>query len=134
MSFIYVDDRFWLTAVEGRAHVKGADADDRRHGHRLQRRQRAARAADGRRARPGHRAPRPGDDRLVPRRVHARGIQPEGPEAWRKLLDSPNRVVFEVVPVAKPVSHDQRKIPGNGRGLAEEPDRSAGTRPKGKDA
>ncbi len=50
-------------------------------------------------------------------------IQPEGPDEWRALLDSPNRVVFEVTPEAKPTSHDQRKIPGNGRGLDSEPPR-----------
>ncbi len=47
---------------------------------------------------------------------------PTGADEWRKLLDSPNRVVFEVTPEAKPVSHDQRKIPGNGRGLAQDPE------------
>ena len=51
-------------------------------------------------------------------------LQPEDPHSWRKLLDSPRRVVLEVEPAAKPVTHDQRKIPGNGRGMTAEPDRS----------
>jgi hypothetical protein len=51
-------------------------------------------------------------------------LQPAGPRQWRRLLDSPNRVVFEVTPAASPVSHDQRKIPGNGRGLAGAPGRA----------
>ena len=126
MSFIYLDDRFWLTAVEGRAHVKGADADDRvtiivsSAGSGLPGRRMVA--ARGRVT--VHRDRETIDWFLG---EFTTRIQPEGPEAWRKLLDSPNRVVFEVVPVAKPVSHDQRKIPGNGRGLAEEPDRSGRT-------
>jgi hypothetical protein len=45
-------------------------------------------------------------------------LQPQDPVSWRKLLNSPNRVVFEAKPVGILVSHDQRKIAGNGRGMA----------------
>jgi len=123
MSFIHVDGTFWLTAVEGRAHVRGADRDDRV----------SVIVSSAGSGLPGR--------RMVSARgrvtVHrdretiewflgefTRRLQPEDPDSWRALLDSPQRVVFEVVPVAKPVSHDQRKIPGNGRGMAAEPDRS----------
>ena len=45
-------------------------------------------------------------------------LQPADPVAWRKLLDSPKRVVFEVRVTSVLASHDQRKIAGNGRGMA----------------
>jgi general stress protein 26 len=38
------------------------------------------------------------------------------PAAFMRLLDSPNRVVIEVRPTAVAVSHDSRKLPGDGRG------------------
>jgi general stress protein 26 len=122
MSFIYEDEKFWLTAVEGRPHVYAADRDER-----------VSIIVSSAGKLPGR--------RMVSVRgrvkVHrdretidwflgefTQRLQPEDPHSWRKLLDSPQRVVFEVAPVSKPVSHDQRKIPGNGRGMAAEPDRS----------
>lgn len=120
MSFIHLDGKFWLTAVEGRAHVRAADRDERvsiivsSAGSGLPGRRMVS--VRGRIV--VHRDRRTVDwflDEFTQR------LQPEGPQQWRRLLDSPNRVVFEVTPVARPVSHDQRKIPGNGRGLAAEP-------------
>lgn len=117
MSFIVVDDAFWLTAVEGRQQVR-ALADDQRVSIVV------SSAGSG----------LPGRRMLAVRgvaRVHRDGetlswfldqftsrLQPSDPVAWRKLLDSPNRVVVEVLPTAIAVSHDQRKIAGNGRGMA----------------
>ena len=43
-------------------------------------------------------------------------MQPADPAPSARLLDSPKRVVVEVRPVAIAVSHDSRKMPGNGRG------------------
>jgi hypothetical protein len=45
-------------------------------------------------------------------------MQPADPAAFARLLDSPKRLVIEVRPVAIAVSHDSRKMPGNGRGGA----------------
>ncbi|WP_026927548.1 pyridoxamine 5'-phosphate oxidase family protein [Granulicoccus phenolivorans] len=42
--------------------------------------------------------------------------QPADPAAFRRLLDSPNRVVIEVTPTGIAASHDSRRMPGNGRG------------------
>jgi general stress protein 26 len=121
MSFIHVDGRFWLTAVEGRRHVKAADRDER-----VSIIVSSAGALPGRRmisvrGRVRVHRDRETIDWFLDEFTHR--IQPEGADQWRKLLDSPNRVVFEVVPEGSPTSHDQRKIPGNGRGLDVEPSR-----------
>jgi nitroimidazol reductase NimA-like FMN-containing flavoprotein (pyridoxamine 5'-phosphate oxidase superfamily) len=117
MSFIVVDGTFWLTAVEGRRHVKALDADPRvsivvsSAGSGLPGRRMLSIRGEG----TVHR-----DDETLQwflDQFTAR-LQPEDPVGWRKLLNSPNRVVFEVRPTAIAVSHDQRKIAGNGRGMA----------------
>ncbi len=38
------------------------------------------------------------------------------PAAFVRLLDCPRRAVLEVTPTGRRVSHDSRKIAGNGRG------------------
>jgi nitroimidazol reductase NimA-like FMN-containing flavoprotein (pyridoxamine 5'-phosphate oxidase superfamily) len=117
MSFIVVDGTFWLTAVEGRKHVTALDADPRvsivvsSAGSGLPGRRMLSIRGEG----TVHR-----DDETLQwflDQFTAR-LQPEDPVAWRALLNSPNRVVFEVRPTAIAVSHDQRKIAGNGRGMA----------------
>src|SRR5439155_17208613 len=45
-----------------------------------------------------------------------RKLAPNDPQAFQRLLDSPNRVILEVRPVGVAVSHDSRKLPGDGRG------------------
>lgn len=116
MSYFVDDGTFWLTAVEGRLQVRALDRD-----------QRVSIVVSS-----------PGSGLPGRRMISVRGIarvhrdaetlswfldqftarlQPAGPTAWRRLLDSPNRVVFEVRPTAVAVSHDQRKIAGNGRGM-----------------
>lgn len=116
MSFIVVDGTFWLTAVEGRKHVLGLDHDRRvsivvsSAGSGLAGRRMLSIRGEG----TVHRDDATKQwflDQFTGR------LQPEDPVAWRKLLDSPNRVVFEVRPTAIAVSHDQRKIAGNGRGI-----------------
>lgn len=42
--------------------------------------------------------------------------QPADPDAFRRLLDSPNRVVIEITPSGIAASHDSNRMPGNGRG------------------
>jgi general stress protein 26 len=115
MSFIVVDGTFWLTAVEGRKHVKALAADPRV----------SIVVSSAGSGLPGRRMLSVRGEATVHRDQETKSwfldqftarLQPEEPVAWRKLLDSPNRVVFEVRPTAIAVSHDQRKIPGNGRG------------------
>jgi hypothetical protein len=40
----------------------------------------------------------------------------DDPAAFVRLLDSPRRAVLEVTPTGRQVSHDSRKIAGDGRG------------------
>jgi len=116
MSFIVVDGTFWLTAVEGRAHVRALAADQRV----------SIVVSSAGSGLPGRRMLSVRGEATVHRDDETKQwfldqftsrLQPEDPVAWRKLLDSPNRVVFEVRPTAIAVSHDQRKIAGNGRGI-----------------
>lgn len=117
MSYIQVDGVFWLTAVEGRGHVRALARDQRvsivvsSTGSGLPGR----RMVSVRGEVTVHRDQEV-KNWFLDRFTHA--LQPADPDSWRKLLDSPHRVVFEVRPVAITASHDQRKIPGNGRGMA----------------
>lgn len=125
MSFFFHDDTFWLTAVEGRAHTRALAGEPRvsivvsNAGTGLPgRRMLAVRGLAT-----VHR-----DDETKAwflQRFAARH-QPDDPSAFIRLLDSPKRVVFEVKVTAVAVSHDSRKIPGNGRGGEPAP----GTRPR----
>jgi general stress protein 26 len=119
MSFIVVDGTFWLTAVEGRAHVKALDRDPRV----------SVVVSSAGSGLPGRRmlsvlgtATVHRDDRTLQWFLDefTSRLQPSDPVSWRRLLDSPHRVVFEVRVARVAVSHDQRKIAGNGRGMAEE--------------
>jgi hypothetical protein len=116
MSFFVDDGTFWLTAVEGRPQVKALDADPRcsiivsSAGSGLPARRMLSVRCEG----TVHRDDTTKQwflDQFTTR------LQPQDPVAWRKLLDSPNRVVFEARPVSVLVSHDQRTIAGNGRGM-----------------
>ena len=124
MSYVVVDGTFWLTAVEGRAHVKAADADPRV----------SIVVSSAGSGLPGRRMLSVRGEVVVHRDNETKqwfldrftgALQPADPVAWRKLLDSPNRVVFEVRPTEIAVSHDQRKIAGNGRGMSSEPTKEA---------
>jgi general stress protein 26 len=117
MSFVRADGAFWLTAVEGRAHVKALAGEPR---VTLV----VTNAGTG----------SPGRQMLAVRGVASvhrdratlewflpkftSRMQPADPVSFARLLDSPKRVVVEVQPVAMAVSHDSRKMPGNGRGGA----------------
>jgi len=115
MSYLYADDRFWLTAVTGRAHAEAIKADPRvtvvvsSKGTDLPgRRMLAVRGVAFVHA----------DEEIkrwfLPR--FAAKHATSGSEAFARLLDSPKRVVLEVRPVAIAASHDSRKMPGDGRG------------------
>jgi general stress protein 26 len=115
MSYLYADGAFWLTAVHQRNHVRAAERDSRvsivimNNGTDL----------DGRRMCTVKGNVTVYDDRetldwFLPR--FAARHQPATPEPFIRLLDSENRVVMKVEPVSVPVSHDSRKIAGNGRG------------------
>ena len=110
MNYVMDEGAFWLTAVEGRAHVRALARDARvtvvvsSAGTPL----RGRRMVAIRGLAAVHRDPaivRPWLAEFSSR------LRPEDPEALRTLLDSPNRVFVEVRPVAVSVSHDHRKIP-----------------------
>ena len=119
MSFLRADGAFWLTAVENRAHVRALATEPR---VTLV----VTNAGTG----------SPGRQMLAVRGVatvhrdqetiqwflpkFTGRMQPADPTAFARLLDSPKRLVIEVRPVAIAVSHDSRKMPGNGRGGAAE--------------
>lgn len=114
MSFLYERDRFWLTAVRGRAHVKGVLHDPRvtivvsSAGTGLPRRMMAVAGTVT-----VH------DDAETKAWFYpafARKLAPKDPDAFVRLLDSPRRVIFEVEPIRVTVSHDSTKMPGDGRG------------------
>jgi Pyridoxamine 5'-phosphate oxidase len=123
MSFLYADGCLWLTAVAGRAHAEAIKRDPRvtvvvsNAGTRLPgRRMVALRGVAFLHA----------DEQtkrwFLPR--FARKLAPADPEAFVRLLDSPERVVVEVRPVQVTASHDSRKMPGDGRGGQGRPDPS----------
>ncbi len=117
MSFLYHEGTFWLTAVTGRAHADAVGTDPRvtlvitSAGTGLPgRRMLALRGVAV-----AHRD-RATLDWFLPR--FAARLAPADPAAFARLLDSPNRVVLEVRPVAVAASHDSRRMPGDGRGGA----------------
>jgi hypothetical protein len=120
MSYLWEKGRFWFTAVEGRRHVVSADNAGRVSVVVTSKGDPARLMASFRGRCTVHR-----DRETIDWFLHefTHRLQPEGPDVWRNLLDSPQRVVFEVEPVGKPTTHDQRKLPGNGRGLDAGPQR-----------
>src|SRR4051794_32562666 len=117
MSFLVDSGTFWLTAVEGRVHVRALDRDPRC----------SIVVSSAGSGLPGRRMLSVRGEGTVHRDAETKQwfldqfttrLQPEDPVSWRKLLDSPKRVVFEVRVTSVLASHDQRKIAGNGRGMA----------------
>ncbi|MDI2027771.1 pyridoxamine 5'-phosphate oxidase family protein [Saccharopolyspora sp. TS4A08] len=115
MSYVRHDGAFWVTAVSDRAHAKAFRRDPRIS---------LVISATG--------TPLAGR-RMVSVRCLAHAhvdevtrhwfyralgerISVEDPDAFFSLLDSENRAVFELRPVRVAVSHDSRKLPGDGRG------------------
>ena len=116
MSFA-VDDagHFWFATVEGRRQVRGVDGDPRvsvavsSTGTDLPGRRMVAlrgRATVHR----DRRVVMAAVERLAPR------LAPEDPQAFVRLLDSPNRVAIEVAPSRVTASHDSSRLVGDGRG------------------
>ncbi len=115
MSFVHKDDRYWLTATADRPHAR-AILDDPRVTLVVSN---AGTGLSGRRmfAVRGlafvHRDE--GTKRwFLP--AFTEKLAPNDPKAFEHLLDTPKRVIIEVRPVSVAVSHDSRKLPGDGRG------------------
>jgi hypothetical protein len=115
MSFLYAEDRLWLTAVAGRAHAEAIRRDPRV----------TVVVSNAGTGLPGRRmialrgvaflhADEPTKRWFLPR--FAGKLAPADPDAFARLLDSSQRVVVEVRPVQVTASHDSRKMPGDGRG------------------
>jgi general stress protein 26 len=123
MSFLYADGRLWLTAVAGRAHAEAIKRDPRvtvivsNAGTQL-----AGRRMVALRGVAFLHADEETKRWFLPR--FARKLAPDDPDAFVRLLDSPERVVVEVRPVQVTASHDSRKMPGDGRGGQTRPDSS----------
>ncbi|MCW2529422.1 MAG: hypothetical protein JWM76_4282 [Pseudonocardiales bacterium] len=115
MSFLYDGGSFWVTAAADRRQVRSLAADPRVSiivsgiGTELGGRQMFSTrgvAIVHSDAETRH--------WFLPRFVGK--LAPVDQAAFIRLLDSDNRVVIEVRPVGKPVTHDSRKMPGDGRG------------------
>lgn len=111
MLFMFVDGRFWLTSVEGRMQVRALERDDRATvvvssaGSPLPSRRMLAVQ--------GHaRIHRDAETKGWFLDMFSHLVEPAKPEAFRRMLDSPKRVVIEVAPERVAVSHDNRKLPG----------------------
>ncbi len=115
MSFLRRDERFWLTAVGGRDHLESLRVDPRltivvdNRGTGLPGRRMVA--VQGTVVVHEDRATK---DWFYP--AFAGRMAADDPAAFVRLLDSPRRAVLEVTPTGKQVSHDSRRIAGNGRG------------------
>jgi general stress protein 26 len=127
MSYLYLDGLFWLTAVTSRQHVRAVERDAR-VGMVISN---SGMALSGRRmVRMKGRATLHRDratlDAMLP--LISVKLSPDTAERFRQLLDSPNRVLIRVEPVAFPQTHDSRKVGGDGRGGPRRPGGTATTR------
>ncbi len=115
VSFLFDNGAFWVTAAADRRHVTSLAKDPRvsvvvsNLGTSLAGRQ----MLSMRTVAIVHRD-RETLEWFLPRFVGK--LKTAAPEEFIRLLDSPNRVVIELRPVALAVSHDSRKMPGDGRG------------------
>jgi general stress protein 26 len=115
MSFLEVDGTLWLTSVEGRAQTCAVATDPRvsivvsNAGTRLEGRRMLA-------IRGTCHLHRDAETKawFFPR--FAAKLAPGGEAKFIQLMDSPKRVIFEVRPIAVPLSHDSRRMAGDGRG------------------
>lgn len=116
MSFV-VDEQghFWFATVEQRRQVRGIDEDPHvsvavsSTGSDLPGRRMLAVRGTARVHR-DREVVLSAIERLAPR------LAPEDPAAFVRLLDSPRRVVIEVVPSRVTASHDSGRLAGDGRG------------------
>lgn len=127
MSFLRCDGRFWLTAVGGRDHLVSLRADPR-----------LTLVVDNRgTVLPGRRMVAVQGEVVVHEDgatkewfypAFAARMAADDPVAFVRLLNSPRRAVLEVTPTGRRLSHDSRKIAGNGRGAPRPQPRDRGTR------
>jgi general stress protein 26 len=115
MSYLYLDGIFWLTAVTSRQHVRAVERDAR-VGMVISN---SGTALTGRRmvrmkGRATLHCDRTTLDTILP--LISAKLSPQSAERFQRLLDSPNRVLIRVEPVAFPQTHDSRKVGGDGRG------------------
>jgi general stress protein 26 len=119
MSYVEVEGVFWLTAVEGRAHTRALASDPRV----------TLVVSNAGTALPGRRMLAVRGVATVHRDAATKEWffdrftekhQPDNRDSFTRLLNSLNRVVFKVQPVAVAVSHDSRKLTGNGRGAPDD--------------
>jgi general stress protein 26 len=119
MTYLPLDGRFWFTSVNGRRQVDSLRRDDRASIVIS-----SAGTSIGRRLMLSYRGRafvRDDADtkaRILP--LFAARIASD-PEAWVRILDSPNRAVIEFVPAGRPTSHDSAHLPGDGRGGSGKP-------------
>jgi general stress protein 26 len=109
MNFLHRDGRLWLTAVEGRAHVEALAAEPRVTVVVSS----AGSVVPGRRMVALRGLATVHRDRATVARwldAFAAAWRAEGVAEFRRLLDSPNRVVIEVAELRVAVSHDHRLI------------------------
>ncbi len=114
MSYLHRDDGFWLTAVGGRDHLESLRLDGR-----------ATLVVDNRgTGLPGRRmlavrgTVEVHEDRVTKDWFYAafaERMAAADPAAFTALLDSPRRAVLHVTPTGR-LSHDSRRIAGDGRG------------------
>lgn len=115
MSYLWLDDSFWFTAVEGRGHVRGMEKDPRVSFVISN----AGTTLPGRRMLSIRGTAIVHRDAETKQRVlsaFAQHHKPDDSENFLRLLDSPKRLVIQVYPTAVAVSHDSTKMAGDGRG------------------
>lgn len=115
MSFMFVDDCFWLTAVDGRIQTVAIENDPRvsimvsGKGTDM-----GGRQMFSVRGKASVHRDQETKSWFFPR--FAQRLAPDDPESFIRLLDSDHRVIFKVEVVSVTASHDSRKMPGDGRG------------------
>lgn len=115
VSFTRHRGSWWIAGVRGRGYVR-AIGDDPRVSLVVTN---AGTALEGRRMLALRGQAVIHDDPVTRREMLpliATRLAPSDPAAMVRLLDSPGRVVLEVKVVGTSVSHDSRRIAGNGRG------------------
>jgi nitroimidazol reductase NimA-like FMN-containing flavoprotein (pyridoxamine 5'-phosphate oxidase superfamily) len=118
VSFVADDDRIWITSVEGRRHTAAVWSDPRVTLVVTS----AGTPLEGRRMVALRGLATVHADEETKRHVLLRlasRLAPSDPGAMVRLLDTANRVVIEVRALGVSVSHDSRKIAGDGRGGCE---------------
>lgn len=115
MSYLPHDGCYWVTAVADRAHARAARRDPRVSLVITN----AGTGLPGRRMMTVRCLAQAHTDEATKRwfyRAFAEHLRVASPDGFVALLDSGNRVVLQLRPVAVSTSHDSRNLPGDGRG------------------